>query len=103
LKYVVIKHWVTDERAELNEDQIRSELEAEMRHLIELSGQQMFFGYKSLPTDRGFWKFRRTHTDRRGIIYDVYRRPMRHQCLCKGQLPHCDLSRFYSAPAKWAA
>jgi hypothetical protein len=35
LKYVVVKRWVTGERAKMDEDQIRSELEAEMRHLID--------------------------------------------------------------------
>ncbi len=46
LKYVVIKRWVTGERAEMDEDQIRSELEAEMQHLIELSGQRTFLATK---------------------------------------------------------
>ncbi len=31
LKYVVVKRWITGERAEMDEDRIRSELEAEMR------------------------------------------------------------------------
>jgi hypothetical protein len=40
LKYVVVKRWVTGERVKQDEDAIRSELEAEMRKLMELSGQQ---------------------------------------------------------------
>ncbi len=67
----------------MDEDQIRSELEAEMRHLVELSGQRKFFGHKKLPTDIGSWKLGSDHVDRRGIRYDVYRCLMRHQCQCK--------------------
>ncbi len=37
LKYVVVKRWVTGDRAEMDEDAIRSELETEMRELMELS------------------------------------------------------------------
>jgi hypothetical protein len=64
LKYLVVKCWVIGDRAEMDEDQIRSELEAEMRHLMELSGQRNCFGHKTLPTDIGFWKLGRDHTDR---------------------------------------
>ncbi len=67
----------------MDEDQIRSELEAEMQHLMELSGQRKFFGYKTLPTDIGFWKLWRDHKDRRSIQNDVYRCPVRHQSLCE--------------------
>ncbi len=37
LKYEVVKRCVLGEMAELDEDQIRSKLEAEMRYLMELS------------------------------------------------------------------
>ncbi len=83
LKYVVVKCWVTGERAEMDEDQIRSELEAEMRHLMELSGQRKFFGHETLPTDIWFWKLGSDHEDRRCIRYVVHRCPMRHWCQCK--------------------
>ncbi len=56
LKYVVVKRWVTGERAEMDEDQIHSELEAEMRQLMELSGQRKFPGHRTLDTDRANWK-----------------------------------------------
>jgi hypothetical protein len=46
LKYVVVKRWVTGDRAEMDEDQIRSELEADMRHLMELSGQRKILATK---------------------------------------------------------
>ncbi len=42
LKYMVVKRWVTGERAWPDDNQIRSELEAEMRHLMELSRQRKF-------------------------------------------------------------
>jgi hypothetical protein len=83
LKYVVVKRWVTGDRAEMDEDQIRSELEAEMRHLMELSRQRKFYGHRTLDTDRAHWKLVGDHVDRRGIKYDVYRCPMRHRCQCK--------------------
>ncbi len=76
LKYMVVKRWVTGERAKMDEERIQSELEAEMRHLMELSRKRKFFGHKTLPTDigfSGFWKLGRDHTDRCGIRYDVYR------------------------------
>ncbi len=81
LKYVAVKRWITGKRAKVDEDQIRSELEAEMHHLMELSGQRTCFGHKTLPTDIIVLEAR-DHTDRRGIRYDVYRCPMRHRCLC---------------------
>ena len=56
LQYVVVKRWVTGDRAEMDEDQIRSELETEMRELMELSGQRKFPGHKTLDTYRGHWK-----------------------------------------------
>ena len=59
LKYVVVKRWVTGDRAEMDEDAIRSELETEMRELMELSrqsGQRKFPGHRTLDTDRGHWK-----------------------------------------------
>ncbi len=82
LKFVVVKRWVTGERAELDEDEIKRELEAKMLALMVLSRQTKFYGHKILPINIGSWRFGRTHTDRRDIIYDVYRCPMRHWCKC---------------------
>ena len=53
LQYVVVKRWVTGERAEMDEDAIRSELETQMRELMELSEQRKFLGHKTLGTDSG--------------------------------------------------
>ena len=83
LKYEVVKRWVTGEWAEKDEDVIKTELEVLMREYMELSGQRKYFGHKTLPTDKGLWKLRSSHTDRRGIRYDVYRCPMRHRCNCE--------------------
>jgi hypothetical protein len=83
LQYVVIKRWVTGERAETDEDAIRSELETQMRELMELTGQRKFPGHKTLDTDRGHWKLAFDHVDRRGIKYQVYCCPMRHWCQYK--------------------
>jgi hypothetical protein len=83
LKYAVVKRWVAGERAEMDEDAIRSELETQMRELMELSGQRKFPGHRTLDTDRGHWKLAGNHVDRRGIKYQVYRCPMRHRCQCK--------------------
>ncbi len=84
LKYVVVKRWVTGKRSEKDEDRLQHELEDSRRQLIDLSGQRKVFGHKSLPTDKGFWKLERLHTDKRGITYDVYCCPM--CCMCK-----CDI------------
>ena len=82
LKYEVFQRWVTGERAEQDEDKI----ETLMREYMELPCQRKFFGHRANPTYKGLWKLRRSHTDRRGIKYDVYRRPMRHQCGCEVSL-----------------
>ena len=42
LSYEVVKHWVTGDRAELTEDEIKAELAAEATKLMELSGQKKF-------------------------------------------------------------
>ena len=44
---------------------------------------QGFPCHKSLDTDLGGWKFARDHTNKRGVIFAVYRCPMRHRCKCK--------------------
>ena len=77
LKYEVVKRWVTGERAEQDEDKTEAELEELMREYMELSGQRKVFGHKIKPTYKGLRKLGRSHTDRRGIRYDVYRCPMR--------------------------
>ena len=66
----------------MSDAQIRSELEEIMYAHMEMSGQRKFFGHKRLPTDLGSWKLGRSHTDKYGIRYDVYRCPMRHWCTC---------------------
>ena len=78
LSYVVVKRWVTGERAELDEQVIKAQLHEEACKLMELSGQKMFPCHKSLETDLGGWKFARDHIDKRGVKFDVYRCPMRH-------------------------
>ena len=82
LKYEVIKRWVRGEMAEKDDAEIQAELETEMRNLMELSGQKKFPGHRSLESDLGLWKFARSHTDKRGVTFDVYRCPMRHRCKC---------------------
>ena len=82
LKYEVVKRWVTGKRAVLSEAQIKAELEDLMFEYMELSGQRKVFGHKSLAIDLGSFKFGRSHTDKRGIRYDVYRCPLRNRCGC---------------------
>ena len=83
LSYEVVKRWVTGDRAELTEDEIKAELVVEATKLMELSGQKKFPCHKALPTDLGCWKLCKTHVDKRGVEFRVYRCPMRHQCQCK--------------------
>ena len=82
LKYEVFMCWVTGDRAELDEDVIQTELKDLMCEYMELSGQRKVFGHRSNPTDKGLWKLARSHTDKRGIRYDVYRCPLRDRCGC---------------------
>ena len=70
----------------LSEEQIKAELEGIMSEYMELSCQRKFFGHKSLATNLGMWKLGRSHTDKRGIRYDVYRCPMRNRCGCQVSL-----------------
>ena len=82
LKYEVVKRWTTGERAEKDDEVITNELSEEACKLMELSRQKKFPCHKSLDTDLGGWKLARTHTDKRGVKFEVYRCPMRHQCKC---------------------
>ena len=70
----------------LSEEQIKAELEDLMFEYMEHSCQRKFFGHKSLATDLGSWKLCHSHTDKRGIRYDVYRCPLRNQCGCEVSL-----------------
>ena len=83
LSYEIVQRWVNGDRAEFTDEEIHAELAVEATKLMELSGQRKFPCHKALPTDLGGWKLARTHTDKRGMIFAVYRCPMRHRCLCK--------------------
>ena len=78
LSYEVVKRWVTGDRAELTEDEIKSELALEATKLMELSGQKKFPCHRALDSDLGCWKLCKTHVDKRGVEFGVYRCPMRH-------------------------
>ena len=83
LSYEVVKRWVTGDRAELTEDEIKAELALEATKLMELSGQKKFPCHRALDSDLGCWKLCKTHVDKRGVEFRVYRCPMRHRCQCK--------------------
>jgi hypothetical protein len=82
LSYEVVKRWVTGDRAELTEDEIKAELALEATKLMELSGQKSFPCHKALPTDLGCWKLCKTHVNKRSVMFRVYHCPMRHRCKC---------------------
>ena len=63
LQYEVVKRWVTGDKAELDNAAIEAELDEIMREHLELSGQRKFYGFRTLNTDLGGWKFARTHTN----------------------------------------
>ena len=60
LCYEVVKRWTTYKRAEKGDDVITAELREEECKLMELSGAP------------GGWKLARTHTDKRGVKFEVY-------------------------------
>ena len=62
LVYEVVKRWVTGEKALLDHKAIEAELDEIMREHLELSGQKKFYGFRTLNTDLGGWKFARTPT-----------------------------------------
>ena len=74
---------MTGDRAELTDQEIQAQLVVEACKLMELSGQRKFPCHKALDTDLGGWRFARDHTDKRGVIFAVYRCPMRHRCKCQ--------------------
>lgn len=49
---MVLKGWVTGDKAVQDEDESQCELDGFMRELMELSGQRNFIGHKSLPTTK---------------------------------------------------
>jgi hypothetical protein len=79
LKLVILKRWVTCERAVQDEDVTQRELKDLMRELMDPSCQRK---HKALPSDKGFWKLGRSHTDKRGITYVVHCFLMRYRCKC---------------------
>ena len=86
LQYEVVKRWVTGEKALLDNAAIEAELDEIMREHLELSGQRKFYGFRTLNTDLGGWKFARTHTNKRGVKYDVYRCPLRGRTGCQNSM-----------------
>ena len=86
LQYEVVKRWVTGEKALLDNAAIEAELDDIMREHLELSGQRKFYGFRTLNTDLGGWKFARTHTNKRGVKYDVYRCPLRGRTGCQNSM-----------------
>ena len=83
LVYEVVKRWVTGDRAVQDIKVINVELDEIMREHMELSGQKKFYDHKARDTDLGGWKFARTHTNKRGVKYDVYRCPLRGRTGCQ--------------------
>ena len=70
----------------LSEEQIKAELQKLMQVIARTHGAfrpAKGFDHKSLPTDLGSWKLVRSHTNKRGIKFDVYRCPLRSQCGCE--------------------
>ena len=64
------------------DEDIQVQLELEMRQLMEVSGQRKFVGHKSLPTDKGLWKFGRLHisSDVKHVTY-----------LCLTRMRNCNI------------
>jgi hypothetical protein len=86
LTYEVVKRWVTGEKALQSSATIHAELEELCREFMELSGQRKFFGHKQKETDLGGWKLGRSHTNKRGVRFDVYRCPLRDRTGCQNSM-----------------
>jgi hypothetical protein len=83
-QYVLVKQWITDKRAEMDEEDFESQLFEEARELMQLSGPKKLLRHKVLSTDLHLWKKAgRDHTTREGITYTIYCCPIRYQCDCK--------------------
>jgi hypothetical protein len=83
-QYVLVKLWITGERAEMDDEDIENQLFVEARDLMQLSRLKKLPGHKGLSTDLHLWKRAgRDHTTRAGMTYTIFCCPMSHQCDCK--------------------
>jgi hypothetical protein len=83
-EYVLVKRWITGERAEMNEEDIENQLLVEACELMHLSRLNKLPGHKGLTTDLHLWKRAGIdHTTRAGITNNTFRCSMRHRCFCK--------------------
>ena len=88
MKYEVVKHWVTGERAEKDEDVVKTELEDLMCEYMEFSGQRKVFWTEHVQPTKGSWKLGRSHTDKSHMTCIVVRSL---SVQVRGQSPSCDL------------
>jgi hypothetical protein len=83
-QYVLVKRWITGERAEMDDEDVENQLFEEARELMQISRLKKFQAIKGLLTDLHLWKRAGgDHTTRARITYTIYSCPMRHQCDCK--------------------
>jgi hypothetical protein len=71
--YVPIKRWLTDDRADMDEEEMMFDVAEEAHKEMLLSGFKKAIHPK--PTNLGLWKKGQVH-ESRGIIYTIYRCPM---------------------------
>ena len=82
LDYVLIKHWVTGEKAVMEEEDIDNEMFNEARAFTSASLLRTLPGHKSKSTDFYLWKLVRDWTTKQGVRHRLFRCPMRFRCGC---------------------
>ena len=82
LDYVLIKEWVTGEKAVMDEEDIEHEMFNAARDFMSASLLRKLPNHFSKPTDYYLWKLVRDRTTKLGVRNRFFRCPMRFRCGC---------------------
>ncbi len=83
LEYVLIKEWVTGEKAVMDDEDIEHEMFNAARDYMSASLLRKVPNHFSKPTDYYLWKLVRDWTTKRGVRNRFFRCPMRFRCGCR--------------------
>jgi hypothetical protein len=82
LDYVLIKQWVTGEKASMEEEDIENEMFNAARDYMSVSLLRKLPNHFSKPTDFYLWQQVRDWTTKRGVRNRFFHCPMRFRCGC---------------------